>query len=279
MKHPPIEDNRCGPQPGEGGRFFREVEIEFLIHELKDPLAVIETGVRTLLEKKDKFGPLTPRQEKTLKRTLRSANKARTMLSSLLEIGRSEAGCFFCSSFKPVAAAYGVLLEVLDGLPGDISEQFRALTEEKTVRDFLARQGILLTIETALEDAELLQDETKFRQIVGNLIKNAMHFRKERVEIGMQLDSNTLVVAVADDGPGIDPAHHQMVFERYKQVSGCSVFPRNGQPRSGHGLGLAGALIMARCLGGDIELESTAGHGATFRLKLPMRFDMKKSDT
>lgn len=272
MKQSPTQNNNSGPQSGESGRFFREVEIEFLIHELKDPLAVIETGVRTLLEKKDKFGPLTPRQEKILKRTLRNSNKARAMLSSLLEIGRSEAGCFFCAPFKPVPAAYGVLLEVLDGLPGDISEQFRVLTEEKAVRDFLARQGILLTIGSALEDAELLQDETKFRQIVGNLIKNALHFRKERVEIRMHLEIDTLLVEVADDGPGIDPAHHQMVFERYKQVNGCLLSPGTGQSRSGHGLGLAGALIMARCLGGDIELESTAGQGATFRLKLPRVF-------
>ncbi len=275
MKQPPIQDNRGGSQTGEDGRFFREVEIEFLIHELKDPLAVIETGVRTLLEKKDKFGPLAPRQEKILKRTLRNSNKARAMLSSLLEIGRSEAGCFYCAAFRPVPAAYGVLLEALDGLPGDVSEQFRALTEEKTVRDFLARQGILLTIGSALEDAELHQDETKFRQIIGNLIKNALHFRKERVEIRLQLESDTLVVEVADDGPGIDPAHHRMVFERYKQVNECAIPPRTGQPRSGHGLGLAGALIMARCLGGDIELESTAGQGATFRLKLPRVFNDK----
>ena len=38
--------------------FFREIEVEFLIHELKDPVSIIETGVRTLLEKRDKFGTL-----------------------------------------------------------------------------------------------------------------------------------------------------------------------------------------------------------------------------
>jgi signal transduction histidine kinase len=75
--------------------FFRDVEIEFLIHELKDPLAIIETGLRTLLERQDKYGSLAPRQEKTLKRTLRNSKKARQMLANLLEIGRSESGCFF----------------------------------------------------------------------------------------------------------------------------------------------------------------------------------------
>ncbi|MFZ1956863.1 MAG: HAMP domain-containing sensor histidine kinase [Desulfobacterales bacterium] len=268
MKANHSQENGTAPEGDEAGRFFREVEIEFLIHELKDPFAIIETGVRTLLEKKDKFGPLTPRQEKILKRTLRSSNRARTMLNSLLEIGRSEAGCFFCCRFKPVSSAYGVLLEVLDGLSEDISEQFRSLTEEKAALEFLDRQGIMLTIAPALEQAELVQDETKSRQILGNLIKNALHFRKERVEIRMKLENDHVLVEVADDGPGIDPAYHQMVFERYKQVKECALLPRNG-----HGLGLAGAMIMARRLGGDIELESTRGKGATFRLKLPLTFE------
>jgi two-component system OmpR family sensor kinase len=269
MKNNHGQENNTASESGEAGRFFREVEIEFLIHELKDPIAVIETGVRTMLEKKEKFGPLTPRQEKILKRTLRNSNRARTMLNSLLEIGRSEAGCFFCCRFKPVSSAYGVLLEVLDGLSSeDISEQFRSLTEEKAVREFLDRQGIMLTIAPALEQTELVQDETKFRQILSNLIKNALHFRKERVEICMKIENDYVLVEVADDGPGIDPAHHQLVFERYRQVKECTLLPRNG-----HGLGLAGAIIMARRMGGDIELESTRGEGATFRLRLPVTFE------
>ena len=47
-------------------QFFREIEIQFLIHELKDPIAIVETGLRTLLEKREKFGPLLPKQENTL---------------------------------------------------------------------------------------------------------------------------------------------------------------------------------------------------------------------
>jgi len=270
MKANHNRENDTAPEDGEAGHFFREVEIEFLIHELKDPIAVIETGVRTILEKKEKFGPLTPRQEKILKRTLRNSNKARTMLNSLLEIGRSESGCFFCCRFKPVPSAYGVLLDVLDGLSEEISEQFRSLTEEKAMRAFLDRQGIILNFAPALEQTELVQDETKFRQILGNLIKNALHFRKERLEIRMKLENDQILVEVADDGPGIDTAHHQMVFERYRQVKECTLLPRNG-----HGLGLAGAMIMARRLGGDIELESTRGEGATFRLKLPLTFNTK----
>jgi len=183
MKANHNQEHDTAPEDGEAGRFFREVEIEFLIHELKDPIAVIETGVRTILEKKEKFGPLTPRQEKILKRTLRNSNKARTMLNSLLEIGRSESGCFFCCRFKPVSSAYGVLLEVLDGLPEDISEQFRSLTEEKAMRAFLDRQGINLNFAPVLEHGlDHPQHAPEFirREIVGELARIHPRFRHNR---------------------------------------------------------------------------------------------------
>src|SRR3989339_618414 len=91
--------------------FFREVQIEFLIHELKDPISVIETGIKTLLTKRDKYGSLSASQEKTLNRALRNTKKAWEMLNSLLEIGRSEAGCFISCRFQPAQVAYETLLE------------------------------------------------------------------------------------------------------------------------------------------------------------------------
>ena len=111
------------------------------------------------------------------------------------------------------------------------------------------------------------QDEIKFRQIVGNLIKNAVDHRKQRVEIKMNCERERLFVEVIDDGPGIDPESHELIFQRYTQVKECSISPRNG-----HGLGLAGARVLARCLGGDIEIENERGKGATFRLILPITF-------
>ena len=67
--------------------FFKDIEIEFLVHELKDPIAVIETGLRTLLERQDKFGKLNSRQENTLRRALRTASQSpgdRTLGSRML---------------------------------------------------------------------------------------------------------------------------------------------------------------------------------------------------
>ena len=75
-------------------------------------------------------------------------------------------------------------------------------------------------------------------------------------------------MVVSDDGPGVDPDHHEMIFKRYAQVKECSIVPRKG-----HGLGLAGALILAQCLGGDIRIISEKGQGAAFCLTLPVQME------
>ncbi len=260
-------------QPQEGAQFevdtpedfFRNVEIEFLIHELKDPLAIIETGLRTLLERQDKYGQLAPRQEKTLKRTLRNSKKARQMLNNLLEIGRSESGCFFSCRFQPADSAYQALKDSIETVAGKVFDEFMSCDNEDDARACLSRAGILLDIDHQVVRTEMFQDEVKFRQIIGNLIKNALHHRQKRVEVKVKVENDQLIADVIDDGPGIDPDHHELIFKRYAQVKECSIVPRRG-----HGLGLAGALILARTLGGDIKIYSELGKGATFRLNLPL---------
>jgi signal transduction histidine kinase len=248
-------------------QFFRDIEIEFLVHELKGPMAVIETGVRTLLERAEKCGPITPRQEKILKRSLRNSKKAREMLNGLLEIGRSGAGCFLCCRFQPAKSAYDVLLEALETVTDSEFDQLDQNSDQQAVLTILTQKGISLEVSPQDVDIEMHQDETKFRQIIGNLIQNALHHRRKKVEIKMKCRENQIIVDVSDDGPGIDSDHHEAVFKRYTQVKECTITPRNG-----HGLGLAGARILARCLGGDIELESEKGKGATFRLILPLTY-------
>jgi len=249
-------------------QFFREIEIQFLIHELKDPISIVETGLRTLLEKKEKFGPLLPKQENTLKRTLRNTKKAREMLNNLLEIGRSESGCFICSHFPPAKSVFQAMKDSLEIMTGPLSEEIGKYQAEKDALELLSRNGIHLDISPRISDNEIFQDEIKFRQIVGNLLKNALHHRRENLEIKMDIENDVLSLTVSDDGPGVEPDHHEMIFRRYAQVKECSIVPRKG-----HGLGLAGALILARCLGGDIKIVSEKGQGAAFCLTLPVSME------
>lgn len=255
------------PVPADSGRevFFREVDIEFLVHELKDPVAVIETGLRTLLERQESFGALTPRQQRVLERNLRNCRKARDMIHHLLEIGRSQAGSFFPCAFQPEPAACRAVLDALETVSPAVCEEAPENGFQDATQAFFLEHGIAVRVAPEVRDAQLMQDEVKFRQIVGNLVKNALHHRRERLEIHVAVEEGLLAVEVTDDGPGIKPEHHRTIFQRYTQVKECTLLPR-----SGHGLGLAGARILARCMGGDITVRSVEEQGATFRFVLPL---------
>jgi signal transduction histidine kinase len=260
------QERRDGSQQGrESGHFFREVDIEFLIHELKDPVAIIETGIRTLLEREEKYGPLTAKQKKTLERSLRNSKKARGMLNNLLEIGRSQSGCFLPCRFKPADAAFRALSDSLEAMAWKLFEQFAAYDERRDALAFLSRSGIVFAIDPPAQHTEMMQDETKFCQIVGNLIKNAIHHRQEHMDVVLRQEDDRLFIDISDDGPGIDAENQHVIFERYTRLKECALTPREG-----HGLGLAGARILARCMGGEIEVKSEKGQGTTFQLMLPL---------
>ncbi len=128
--------------------FFQKLNVEFLVHELKDPIAVIETGARTLIEKQATFGSLSPRQEKTMNRIIRNARKAREMLYSLLEVGRSEAGSFACNSFNPVETTFDVLancLEMQDPLIGEKMHPQQDMVQALGASSFIRHFFVLCT--------------------------------------------------------------------------------------------------------------------------------------
>ena len=201
--------------------FFGRLNLEFLIHELKDPLAVIETGLRTLLERQDKFGPLTEQQHRTLERVLRSSRKARGMIYSLLEVGRSEAGQFHYARFDPVAATLTALREAYEAYVGSLAgnESLFERTAEQIA--FFETRNITVSAITA-KDWQLAQDAEKFRQIVGNLIKNALQYRRQKLTVRIHQHDDALRLEVCDDGPGIDKAHHLLIFDRYARPDAVS---------------------------------------------------------
>ena len=245
-------------------RFFHDIKIEFLIHELKTPMALVETAVRAMLEAREIYGELTPRQEKALNRALRNTQKMRIMVHDLLEIGRSEAGCFICRNFNPVEKARAALV--------DATEAIRWEAQGAAPADFREdidwqRYGINLVIDEGVEDAVMRQDEVKYRQIISNLVKNALHHRRQWIEMHLAVENERFRIEIKDDGPGIAAEHQQLIFRRYAQIESDPTLTRRG-----HGLGLAGARILARCLGGDIAIESELHKGAAFIVDLPLQF-------
>ena len=269
MTEEKIATNDSIDQSADGG-FFRDINVEFLIHELKDPISVIETAVRMLLEKPDKFGPLTDRQVKTLNRALRNSKKARSLLADLLEVGRSDAGCFQCCRFDPASILDEVLMEALEAFDANSWETIQRIGQGPDKHAILRQLGIHLTCSDVVRGTQLCQDEAKFRQIVGNLIKNALQHRRQQLEVSMAVLEDQLIIEVVDDGPGVEKENRELIFERYTRLKACALLSRTG-----HGLGLAGARILARHLGGDITVKSNRGTGAAFRLTLPLTLTEK----
>ena len=100
--------------------------------------------------------------------------------------------------------------------------------------------------------------------IVNNL-GNALKFSRSKVTLTIQEGNGNLVVHVEDDGDGIPLELHQKIFECYFQIEG------EGQHCvRGHGLGLAGVMVLIEDMGGEMLLKSDVGKGATFSVKLPL---------
>ena len=242
-------------QPPGGKDFLQSLEIGFLMHELKTPLAVVETGLRSLIDRPDKYGDLSPSQEKTLKRVLRNSERLKELVYSLLEIGRSEHGVIKAEKFKPEQILKTIIIECLEGVGLE--------TEDRSPAD-LDRAGVALSIAPEAAGLEVRQDESKFRHIVSNLILNALNHRTERIAVGLSTAGHRFLVEVRDDGPGIPEEVRETVFLPYRQNNAPATTASGG-----HGLGLAIANSLARSLGGKVAINSSAEPGASFIVSLP----------
>jgi signal transduction histidine kinase len=127
------------------------------------------------------------------------------------------------------------------------------------------KTGLVLLIDEGLWSQEICLDEAKIRQILRNLLNNALKYRKSFVEVKVIEKNDHLVLSVKDDGEGIPSVFHTKIFESYFQLEA-----KNGTPIRGSGLGLAGVMILVEDLGGKLFLESEEGKGAEFSLELPL---------
>ena len=133
------------------------------------------------------------------------------------------------------------------------------------------RKGLALTVAVDSAPTAMLTDGARVRQIVFNLLSNALKFTAAgevalRAEVRASAAGEELVVAVSDSGIGIAPDAQELIFEAFRQVDGGTT-----RQFGGTGLGLAICRNLARAMGGDIAIDSRPGEGATFTLTLPCR--------
>ncbi|MFF2485490.1 sensor histidine kinase [Microbacterium sp. NPDC058062] len=117
--------------------------------------------------------------------------------------------------------------------------------------------------ETGLEPATAWADPLRLRQVVDNLVSNAIAYNKDggTVFVGTTTDGTSSWILVRDTGVGISDADRSRLFQRY--------YKAGGERRSGTGLGLAITRDIVRAHGGELALHSAPGVGSTFIVKLP----------
>lgn len=247
--------------------FFRNINIQLLIHELKGPVDVIETNNRMLLENEASFGKLTASQARILKRSVRNTTKLRDMLHSLLEVGASQNGRVDIHCFPIFPWTREV---VKDSLEIALCEEIDKKEYAKNPIGILRSYGLELTCSPGAEEALVNQDKNKYSHILGNLLRNALQHRQKRIQVDLGIENETFKVVVSDDGPGIGEEERETIFIEY---SGKKT--ENALRSKGHGLGLASSRILARFLGGDIHLSTEHINETHFVLTLPMEFSGK----
>lgn len=212
-------------------------------HELRTPMNGI-LGVAQLL----RTTRLDPEQEELVSVLFASAEAQMALISDLLDISRMEGGN-----------------RQLVREPFEPKWVLKELTE--MIRVAAAKKRIAFASDwSALSDLTVLGDERAFRQIVTNLLGNAVKFTDHGgVELRSQATADGarahLVVEVVDTGRGIPPDALPRIFERFYQVDGSLT-----RGIEGTGLGLAISQNLARMMGGRIEVASEIGVGSTFRL-------------
>lgn len=247
----------------------QRLKLNLLFHDLKSPLAVVETGVKSLLNS-HRYGSLSEKQENVLNRVLRNTRVAQVLVNDLLELGCAQKGIMDISPIKISSIVPEVLWQVLDLTNHNLSSKIKNVFDLTRLESILKEDGITLSISPEIWEKEFYLDERKTKQIIRNLMSNGLKHMKSRIELTIKEQNNCFMCSVQDDGKGISPEYHKKIFEDYFQIDNPEEYNLRG-----HGLGLAGVLILVEEIGGELLLESDVEKGAKFivLLHLPKKLN------
>ena len=210
-------------------------------HELRTPINAILGYSELLLD--EVYGALNERQAQGIERTRRAGRHLLELVNDVLDLSKIEAGKLELQ-FEPVA--------------------FPALLDELfvTVKPMADQRGCELSLIAHGPPAAVFTDPRRVRQILLNLMSNALKFGAgQPVEVHYTPGDDGLVeLTVADHGPGIAEEDCPRIFEEFVQLG--------SGPAEGTGLGLPISRRLAQLLGGDIAVSSTPGEGSRFVVTL-----------
>ncbi len=237
-------------------------------HELRTPLAAIVGFVDLLRD--GSYGELGPRMISPVERIQASAEHLQALVDQILDLAKLSAGRLDLHR-EPLSLRAFVI---------DVASE---------VEPLLIAKGLSLSLQVPATLPKLNTDPTHLRQILVNLLGNAVKFtasggiivRGSLVPDGavtqyvrsaadrplLAAGGSWVALQVVDTGIGIAERDHGRIFEEFEQVSPGS---RGDSERRGTGLGLSITRRLARLLGGDITVESVPGTGSTFTCWLPV---------
>lgn len=243
-------DSELGRLAGVLNRTFAHLESAFdqqrrftadASHELRTPIAVLLSETQTALNRER--SPAEYRE--TLEACQDTAQQMRRLTESLLELARFDAGQ---EPMQPEAL--------------DLAELATGCLE--AVRPLARERGIALKAD--LQPAPAQGDPDRLRQVVINLLTNAIHYNREggEVRVVTAIAEGVARLAVTDTGPGIPPEKLPLVFDRFYRAD-----PSRARAEGRTGLGLAISKAIVEAHQGRLEVASEPGQGSTFTLDLP----------
>src|SRR3954469_12776931 len=214
--------------------------VSLVSHELRSPMAAVIGAARTM---QGRWRELTPDQRQAFLALIGDeTSRLATLIDDVLDTSRIEAGTF-SFTFSDV----------------DLAELLR----DVVMAAELAQDEVQLTTELGALP-HVRGDRERLRQVIQNLVDNAVKYSSAggRVHVSALADDGHVLIDVADEGPGIVPDDHELIFEKFGRSSG-------GATKPGSGLGLFIARSIAEAHGGKLDVRSVPEQGSVFRLELP----------
>jgi K+-sensing histidine kinase KdpD len=215
--------------------------VSLVSHELRSPMAAVIGAARTL---QARWRELQPAQREAFLALIGDETaRLASLVGDVLDTSRIDAGTF---SYRF----------------GDVN--VGALVQESVATASITQDEVPVTAEIPTSVPVVRGDAQRLRQVLGNLIDNAVKYSPagSPVQVSVSGLNGSVTVSVRDEGSGIASEDQGLIFEKFGRVSG-------GNTKPGTGLGLYIARSIAEAHGGSLAVASAQGRGATFTLTLP----------
>ncbi len=222
---------------------LRSELTQLIVHDLKSPLSVITSGMN--LMSKGNLGEISETQRRLLDKLEKSGKHIISLIDDLLDVERLEANQL---EMQPSHINVANLLKYCVD-----ENQIVAGTHNQTLSLF--HPALMPSLRV---DRRLMQ------RVFNNLISNALKFAPEggEIEISILVDTDKMVIQVADNGPGVPPEDRDYIFEKFAQVKGTE--------RRGAGLGLTFCKMVIEAHNGTLFVTESRWGGALFEMSLPV---------